>query len=74
MPSEAECLCCQEVDTLDWKLHGLECITQHDGFQSVCLNEGVLRTAVVLMVDVRGDTITEPLTSRSEIIFWYRTS
>ena len=59
MPSGAECLCCQDVDRLHWKLQGLECIACS---LSVCLNEEVLLTAVS-MVDVRGDIITELPTS-----------
>ena len=37
-------------------------------FASVCLNGGVLRTAVVAMVYVRLDSITEPLTCR--LVLW----
>ena len=64
VPTGKECLCCQEMDELDWMLHSLRCITQHKNFASACLNGGVLRTAVVAMVDVRQDSITEPLTCR----------
>ena len=64
MPSIAECLCCHEVTELGWKLQDLTCITQHENFLAVCLNEDVLRTAVVLMTDWRRDLIREPLTSR----------
>ena len=42
----------------------LPCITQHEEFSAVCLNPGVLRTAVVTMVDVGQDSVTEPLTHR----------
>ena len=73
MPSAVECICCQEIDELNWKLHGLACITEHGNFSSVCLNEDVLRTAVVSMVDVRGDTITEPLTNRPAKLFFLET-
>ena len=64
MPTAAECLCCQEVDELAWKLQDLLCITQHENFTAVCLNEDVLRTALVSMIDLRRDSITEPLTCR----------
>ncbi|XP_062523092.1 uncharacterized protein LOC134197757 [Corticium candelabrum] len=72
MPTGKECLCCQEIDELDWMLHGLRCITQHEDFASVCLNGGVLRTAVVAMVDVRQNSITEPLTCRLLKLTSYR--
>ena len=42
MPSVAECLCCQEVDELGWKLQDLTCIMQHENFLALCLNEDVL--------------------------------
>ena len=74
MPSAVECICCQEIDELNWKLHGLACITEHGNFSSVCLNEDVLRTAVVSMVDVREDTITEPLTNRPAKLFCSETT
>ena len=64
MPTAAECLCCQEVDELAWKLQDLLCIMQHENFTDVCLNEDVLRTAVVSMIDLKRDSITEPLTCR----------
>ena len=64
MPTAAECLCCQEVDELVWKLQDLLWITQHENSTSVCLNEDVLRTALVSMIDLRRDSITEPLTCR----------
>ena len=64
MPTAAECLCCQEVDELAWKLQDLLCITQQQNFTAVCLNEDVLRTALVSMIDLRRDSITEPLTCR----------
>ena len=48
---------CQETNKLDWMLHGLRYITQHEDFASVCLNRGVLFTVVVAVVDVRQDSI-----------------
>ena len=51
-PTATECLCCQEVDRLAWKLQDLLWITQHENFTAVCLNEDVLRTALVSMIDL----------------------
>ena len=58
MPTAAECLCCQEVHELAWKLQDLLWITQHENFAAVCLNEDVLWTALVSMIDL------QPLTCR----------
>ena len=64
MPTAAECLCYKEVDELAWKLQDLLWIMQHENFTAVCLNEDVLQTALVSMIDLRRDSITEPLTCR----------
>ena len=64
MPSERECRCCREENALDWKMYGLQCITDHKNFEAVCLNVDVLRKAVVSMNDVRRGDITEPLSNR----------
>ena len=38
MPAGKECLCCEELNKLDWMLRTLRCITQHEDFASLCLN------------------------------------
>ena len=49
MPSNAECLCCREIDKVVNKLEESEgtvsCITEHEGFEPVCLNVWVLQAA-----------------------------
>ncbi|PIK40840.1 putative P2X purinoceptor 7-like [Apostichopus japonicus] len=50
MPTGKECLCCQEVDEYIQKCSEVDgppkqCIVEHPGFQSVCLNVDVLQTA-----------------------------
>lgn len=49
MPTNTECLCCREVDAVDSKIQesssDIECITDHEGFGSVCLDVWVLQTA-----------------------------
>ena len=65
MPSALECLCCQELDVLGWKMIGLRCVTEHADFGPVMLNYEVLRTALATTVNVvRGTAIEEPLASR----------
>jgi len=58
MDTETECICCQEIDAIVTTCKSLpnegvlyinqqppNCITQHPGFSSVCLNKWVLKTA-----------------------------
>ena len=66
MPSALECLCCQELDVLGWKMISLRCVTEHADFGPVMLNYEVLRTALATTVNVvPGTAIEEPLASRS---------
>jgi len=47
MPTERECICCQEHDPIKSKIaendSEVSCITQHEGFEAVCLNRWVLQ-------------------------------
>ncbi|KAJ8375713.1 hypothetical protein SKAU_G00062930 [Synaphobranchus kaupii] len=50
MPSEIESICCEEytktmATMVEMPGRVVECITQHDGFDAVCLNAHVLTTA-----------------------------
>ncbi|XP_057682231.1 uncharacterized protein LOC130909582 isoform X4 [Corythoichthys intestinalis] len=47
MPTVGESLCCREQERTRGKMEdaGVKCITQHSGFQPVCLNIEVLQTA-----------------------------
>nr|XP_061789501.1 uncharacterized protein LOC133578987 [Nerophis lumbriciformis] len=47
MPTVDECVCCGEQERVREKMEGagVQCITQHPGFQPVCLNVDVLQTA-----------------------------
>ncbi|XP_057675034.1 uncharacterized protein LOC130905535 [Corythoichthys intestinalis] len=47
MPTVGECVCCGEQERVREKMEGagVQCITQHPGFQPVCLNVDVLQTA-----------------------------
>ena len=52
MPTVKECVCCCEIDQIverkQESFNGCDpppCITQHEGFESVCLNVWVLQTA-----------------------------
>ena len=49
MPSCRECICCCEIDRMVMKKEEdaseISCITDHEGFESVCLNVWVLQAA-----------------------------
>ena len=49
MPTSRECICCCEVQTVVMKkkenVSEISCITDHEGFKSVCLNVWVLQAA-----------------------------
>jgi hypothetical protein len=64
MPSAVESICCQEVEALSWRLHGLTCATEHESVEPVCLDYEVLVAA--MDVNVAPGSITEPLTPRLE--------
>ena len=47
MPTAAESVCCREIEATDQKINEIEakinCITEHEGFEPVCLNIWVLQ-------------------------------
>ena len=47
MSTTEECICCCEIAQVVAKLEdgGAPCITEHEGFDAVCLNRWVLQTA-----------------------------
>ena len=49
MPTNHKCVCCCEIDTVSNKFqeseNDISSITDHEGFESVCLNVWVLQTA-----------------------------
>ena len=54
MPTARESVCCQEIPEVEEKLRELDvqntdCITDHEGFGSVCLDRWVLQTAASQM-------------------------
>ena len=42
MPTVVECVCCREIDQMYDLMQGsgptAQCITEHEGFEAVCLN------------------------------------
>ena len=49
MDTGIECVCCQELEKVVEKVSEndteVSCITNHEGFEAVCLNRWVLQTA-----------------------------
>ena len=60
MPTVAECICCCEIDRVTQKKEenevAVSCITQHAGFDPVCLNVWVLQAAYYSYVQDYGDS------------------
>ena len=59
MPMAMECICCceiEEVETVKQQLDTtVKCITDHEGFSSVCLDVWVLQTAYFAYRQQFGD-------------------
>lgn len=49
MPTAIECICCTEIEqitnTMEQFTANIQCITEHAGFEAVCLNVWVLQAA-----------------------------
>ena len=49
MPTAIECVCCTEIEqvsnTVEQFTADIQCITEHEGFEPVCLNVWVLQAA-----------------------------
>ncbi len=59
MASGVECVCCKEINqvgNVTAATEGVECIIHHSGFQTVCLDPWVLRTAYYGENAVEGAT------------------
>ena len=67
MPTVVECRCCCEIDEITNKFQEcgstVHCITEHDGFEAVCLNLWVLQAAYFSYRQHYGsrDTREQPL-------------
>lgn len=57
MPEIVECQCCQECEEIAAKLEGsdVDCITEHEGFDAVCINRYVLEVAYYQFRQQHGD-------------------
>ena len=51
MPTVPQCICCCQIDVVKEKIEEnsteINCITEHKGFEAVCLNVWVLQTALI---------------------------
>ena len=57
MTTYEESICCKEDVPKD-RLGEHVCITAHDDFAAVCLNEAVLKTTLSMLNNLRGDTLS----------------
>ena len=57
MSTYEESVCCKEDVSQDM-LEGHLCITAHDDFASVCLNQAVLKTTLSMLNNLRGDNLS----------------
>ena len=67
MPGGIECQCCKEMEGVSEHMAENEiynCITEHEQFKVACLNKDILCTALVMMITIRGDPLTLPLSNR----------
>ena len=69
MPTAVECVCCSEIQEVKKVIEECEptvnasCITEHEGFEAVCLNIWVLQAAYFLYRQQYGtsDVRDQPL-------------
>ena len=60
MESEAESLCCLDTNEVpDSYFGGNKCVTDSEGFVTVCISKHVLKTALSALNDLRGDSIND---------------
>lgn len=57
MPTLSECRCCLETQNVNLLIADNGCITQHEDFETVCLNRAVLRAVLIMRNDVRGHNV-----------------
>ena len=54
MATELESKCCHEYEELEEKLDGLQCVTEHSGFQGNCLNPDVIEVSFYEFLQING--------------------
>ena len=74
MPILKECVCCKEIQQVVDKMDEptnmeLDCITDHPGFQPVCLDEWVLETAHYQYAQQYGGRARQDATANELVLF-----
>jgi len=65
MPTQTESVCCQEMSSITYKLsQNACCITETTSFQNVVVNQEVLDITLLMMSDVRAESLRRPIASR----------
>ena len=63
MQTEVESVCCLDMDNLESLIHG-NCITESRTYTMLCLERDVLEVSMLLLKDVRAETLERPINSR----------
>lgn len=65
MTTQTECICCQEFNSISPKIpQDNSCVTQTNSFQNVVINQEVLDITLLMMCDVRAESLIRPIASR----------
>lgn len=64
MSSDAESVCCQEMNLDHLITTHHSCITSNLTFRMLCLEREVLEVSMLLLRDVRAETLERPINSR----------
>ena len=67
MPTRRECLCCQEISAIRHRLPdnlAMNCICDSAGFNTLVANVDALDLCLLLMSDVRAESLIRPIASR----------
>ena len=68
MPTVRECVCCQEVAAIQYRIptesESLTCITRNPSFTTVVLDREVLDVTLLLLKDLRAESLKRPINSR----------
>ena len=65
MPRDVECICCCKLSEVAQCLEGSDgCVPCLETYKTVCLDKGVLYTALVMMHTVRGDEVEMLISNR----------
>ncbi len=68
MPSARECICCHEIEQISMRINATGCITTLNRFNTICIDNEALETALLSMAPFRSKKLILPLHSRLVIV------